>query len=182
MWILLNLWACTSADTEWTEPSQCEAQSGQAADECYAAVAQLVIATDEPAGIALVEKIQDPLTRDYTWYAITRDVFPNRGDLCERIEGEEIAERCKVYVKRPHLSRGKQTDGPGPGGAGRPGAPQPEGGPGTKPPPPGGMKPPPPGGMKPPPPGGMKPPPPGGMKPPPPGTEGVQPAPEGSPE
>lgn len=166
MIILFSLLACTGSEPNWTSAEQCEAATGADADSCYATVAQAIIGEDLEGGRALVEKIQDPLTKDYAWYTITREVFPNRGDLCTKINDPNIAERCKVYVKRPHLSRGKQggdAGGPPPGG--------PTGGPGAGggPPPPGAGGGPPPGGRGGPPPGGRGGPPPGGRGGPPPG-------------
>lgn len=187
MIIFFSLFACTGGEPNWTTAEQCEAASGADADSCYATVAQAIIGEDLEGGMRLVEEIQDPLTKDYAWYTITREVFPNRGDLCTKISDPNIAERCKVYVKRPHLSRGKQGGAPPPGersgpppgggpgaggpgpGAGGPGAGRPGGGPGPGGPGFGPIAVPPKDGG--PPPGGGPPPPPGGRGGPPPGDE-----------
>lgn len=148
MFLSVLLLACTPDPDSWHEASDCEALGDAAVqDECWLKVSVEVAKSDAAAGEALVERIQDPLVKDYAWHSLTRDVDPTSYKYCEKIENDKLADRCRVLVSRPHLhphltggGEGANDPRPAPGGAGgEPKGPPPGGeGEGPKgPPPPG---------------------------------------------
>jgi hypothetical protein len=76
-------------------------------DECYLSLAPAVFRKDAAAGVAMVEQdIQDPVTRDFAWYTVTKEVDPNNPKYCQKIKDAALADRCNQIVNRPHLRRG----------------------------------------------------------------------------
>ncbi len=100
---LLLLLACTG-EQDWTQAEDCEGLSPtQTRDQCLSDVGILLAATDLAAGEALIEQIEDPLTRDYAWHSLTRDIAQESYTYCNRIENEKLVGRCKSIVSRPHM-------------------------------------------------------------------------------
>ena len=123
-------------------PDDCKQMAaGVKRDECWVTHAPALFrsAADATAAIAMIQsQVSDSNTRDFIWLMVTREVDPSSYQYCRLIEGQALAERCRVVVSRPHLHRdmgGKPTDG-APKGAG--GGPPP----GRGGPPPGGSPPP----------------------------------------
>ncbi|MCP4810666.1 MAG: hypothetical protein GY913_18375 [Proteobacteria bacterium] len=142
--LTLLLLACQPDPESWHVAADCESLSDAAVqDECWLKVSVEVAKTDQAAGEALVDKIQDPLVKDYAWHSLTRDVDPTSYKYCEKIENDKLADRCRVLVSRPHLHPHLIGDGaaddPRPPGGGK-GPAGPDGGKG---PPPGENGPPP---------------------------------------
>ncbi len=138
----------------WSSIEDCEGLSGERYDRCVDETVLDLYRTDPEAAEVWVEKVEDPLTRDYIYYKVTREVHPGDFLYCERIEMEKLRSRCRVIVSRPHLHRelsGQQKTGPrsmdgapvgpnglppgGPPGGPPPGAPPPDGEPLKAPPP-----------------------------------------------
>ncbi|MCB9746671.1 MAG: hypothetical protein H6740_29115, partial [Alphaproteobacteria bacterium] len=112
---LLLLAACTGADPDsWSTPADCEGLSDQdVRDDCYARVAVPVFTSDRAAGLAMLEKVSDPLVKDYILLKITREVDPTSFQYCDQIQDERLKDRCQVLVRRPHLHRDLQEPGQG---------------------------------------------------------------------
>jgi hypothetical protein len=91
-----------------SKPEDCAGLSaGKSRDECFLSIVQPVFKKDAEAGIAMVEKeIADPVTKDFAWYTVTKDVDPASNKYCDRIKDQTLAGRCRQIVSRPHLHRG----------------------------------------------------------------------------
>ncbi len=144
---LLILTACNSGNT-WSSAADCEALSaGEDRDNCWTTYAPDVFRQDRSRGEKIVEEqISSPLTQDFIWLTVTREVYPGSNQYCERIQESALKERCSTLVSRPHLHREllKEQGGAPPGGAPQGGAPQggvPQGGALPGGPPPGGQPP-----------------------------------------
>lgn len=128
---LLVLLACQPDPDSWTTVADCESLSAPSQDECFLQVGVELAKNDEAAGVAIVERISDPLVLDYAWHSLTRDVDPTSYRWCEKITNEKLADRCRVIVSRPHMHQHLiDHDGAPPPLQGGPG-----GGKGTKGPP-----------------------------------------------
>lgn len=123
--LLVLLSACATPAP--TTPEGCAALADAAArDECVLALLPAVFRSDPARGVELTTNaISDPVTRDFAWLTVTRDVDPHSGKYCARIADPLLKERCNVLVARPHLHREPGAPGqPGaPGAPGQPGAP-----------------------------------------------------------
>lgn len=148
-WATTFLGLLVACSTSPTRASDCQGMSaGTARDECWVAHAPELFreAADPQVAIETIQtQVGDSNARDFIWLIVTREVDPSSYRYCKLIEGQALAERCRVVVSRPHLHRDISGRG-GPEGAG--GGPPPGGAPGGTPagqggPPPGG---PPPGG------------------------------------
>ncbi len=109
----------------WTTIDDCAEQSGEAYDRCVDETVLELYRTDPGAADAWVQKVEDPLTRDYIYFTVTREVHPGDFLYCDRIEMEKLRDRCRVLVTRPHLHQalsGEPRLGPQ-GVDGRPGGP-----------------------------------------------------------
>jgi len=108
---LLVILACQTGPESWNTLADCEALSGANQDECFRQVGVETAKTDKDAGVAIIERISDPLIKDYGWHSLTRDVDPTSHKWCERIQNEKLADRCRVIVSRPHMHEHLVEDG-----------------------------------------------------------------------
>lgn len=100
---LLVILACQPDPASWSTVDDCESLSGATQDECFLQVGVETAKTDQDAGVAIIERISDPLVKDYGWHSLTRDVDPTSYKWCEKIQNEKLADRCRVIVSRPHM-------------------------------------------------------------------------------
>ncbi len=104
--MLLLLLGCPPAEPR-TAADCVSIGAAKARDECYLKVVEGVFRADAAAAIALVESgITDQQNRDFAWYKVTKDVDPSTNKYCDRIRDSVFADRCRLIVGRPHLSRG----------------------------------------------------------------------------
>jgi len=82
-------------------------------DECWSRIAVEVYRQNPEEGEALVERISDPLVRDYVLLAFTREIDPSTARWCQRIQNTQMRSRCRVLVSRPHLHQELVGGGPG---------------------------------------------------------------------
>ena len=90
----------------WTTIDDCAALAGERFDRCVDETVLDLYRVDPGAADLWVQKVEDPLTRDYIYYKVTREVHPGDFLYCDRIEMEKLKARCRVIVSRPHLHKG----------------------------------------------------------------------------
>jgi hypothetical protein len=78
----------------------CEALEGVAADQCRAAGAEALFATDPDAAFAMALRIADGGLRDL---AISAGVRATGRDFCDQIGADELRRACQTSANRPHL-------------------------------------------------------------------------------
>ena len=108
-------------------PEDCRAMAaGTARDECWVAHAPTLFRNTSDSALAITTiqtQVGDSNARDFIWLMVTREVDPSSYQYCRLIEGQALAERCRVVVSRPHLHRdigGKNRDGAKQGAGGGP--------------------------------------------------------------
>jgi hypothetical protein len=143
--VLASLFLVACSGTTPRTAADCDGLRGdKQRDECYLAVLVDVFKADAADGVAMVERISDPVSRDFAWYQVTSTVDPHSNKYCDKIKDATLGARCRTVVARPHLHRdltgaSNGKAGPGAPAPGGPGAPPPGAGPGG--PPPGGAPP-----------------------------------------
>ncbi|MAY81977.1 MAG: hypothetical protein CL930_14510 [Deltaproteobacteria bacterium] len=102
--LFMLLFACTFGPPT---PQRCAAMSeGESRDNCWAEVAVDLFRSQGADAIELIESgVSDQRVQDYIWLTVTREVDPRSDRYCKRISTASIAERCRVFVRRPHLHR-----------------------------------------------------------------------------
>jgi hypothetical protein len=103
--LLLPLFGCSGSEP--TSAADCTGiSSAKERDECYLKVLPAVFKADAEAGVRMVENdVSDPVSRDFAWYKVTKEVDPNSNKYCDRIKDRTLADRCRTLVSRPHLHR-----------------------------------------------------------------------------
>ena len=106
--------ACSgNSEQNWSSVEDCDVlQRSSQRDECYGYIAPQVFRAGKEEGEALVGKVEDPLTKDYIYLTVTREIDPSSAEYCKKIQMPKLAERCELLVARPHLHRGLKKDEP----------------------------------------------------------------------
>jgi len=102
---VLALWACAKEAPQRFEDCR-SMSSGAKRDTCFVEHAVELFKRDRDLGTStVVNEVSDSAVRDFIWLMVTRDVDPTSDQWCRRIQSENIAARCRVLVRRPHLHR-----------------------------------------------------------------------------